>query len=65
MWHLCNRMDEEESEDGKIISLKEIHVPKQLLVLERVMLMYLWTSLQTGSCCSNPNANNSTVSRHL
>lgn len=65
MWHLRNRMDEKDSEDGKSISLKEIHVPKQLLVLERVMLMYLWTSLQTGSCCTNPIANNRAVSRHL
>lgn len=41
MWHFGAKMDEKESGDGKSISFKEIHVPKQLLVLERVMLMYL------------------------
>lgn len=41
MWHFGDRMDERESGDRESISLKGIHVPRQLLVLERVMLMHL------------------------
>jgi len=41
MWHFGGRMHDKESEDRKNISLKEIHVPKQLLTREIIMFVCL------------------------
>lgn len=41
MWHFGDKMHEKESGDRKNISLKENHVPKQLLARERITFMYL------------------------